>query len=66
MTSSEIQMLIVGMALGVHLMNFLHWRWDRQDARASAAAARAAAKRAAGDHHLASLRLYQLRNRSRV
>ncbi|MET7914437.1 hypothetical protein ABZU45_00600 [Streptomyces avermitilis] len=64
MTPNEIQMLIVGAALGAQLMNLLHVWWDMRDGRRSAAASRAAVKRAAGDQYLNSLRLYQLQHRS--
>jgi hypothetical protein len=65
-TPNEIQMLVVGAALGAQLMNLLHMRWDAQAARRSTAASRAARKQAFGDMYLSSLRLYQLQNRSRV
>ena len=66
MTPSEIQMLIVGIALGAHCMNVMHSYWSLKDARRSAAAARASAKRAAADRYFHSLRIYQIEQRSRV
>ena len=61
MNPNEIQMLVVGIAIGAQLMNLLYMWWNRQDARRSSAAAKAAMRRSAGDRYLASLRLYQLR-----
>lgn len=61
---NEIEMFLVGAALGAQAMNVQHARWARQDARRSAAASRAALKRAAGDQYLQSLRLYQLQQRT--
>lgn len=66
MTPNEIQMLLCGIALGVQLMAVLHMVWDMRDARRSQTRAEAAAKRAAGDHYINSLRLYQIQHRSRV
>ncbi|MET9411296.1 hypothetical protein ABZX90_36965 [Streptomyces sp. NPDC002935] len=66
MTPNEIQMTIVGAALGAQLMNLLHMRWDAQAARRSAAASRVARKQASGDMFFSSFRLYRLQNRSRV
>ncbi|WP_326786435.1 hypothetical protein [Streptomyces sp. NBC_00151] len=66
MNPNEIQMLIVGAALGAQLMNLLHMRWDAQAARRSAAASKVARKQASGDLFLSSLRLYRLQNRSRA
>ena len=66
MTSSEIQMLITGVALGAQGMSLLHAYWASKDARRSEARAQAAIKRAAGDRYLSSLRLYRLQHRSPV
>ena len=66
MTPNEIQALCVGLALGVQGMAVLNMWWDARDARRDKAASKAARKRAAGDRYLSSLRLYQLRERSRV
>lgn len=63
MTSNELLMLVVGMGLGAHLMNLMHAYWASKDARRSATQAQAAIKRAAGDHYLNSLRLYQIQQR---
>jgi hypothetical protein len=65
-TPNEIQMLVVGAALGAQLMNLLHMRWDAQAARRSNAASRAARRQASADLFYGSLRLYRLQNRSRV
>lgn len=64
MTQNEILLLALGFSLGAQSVNLLHFWWQRQDARRSAAVARAARHRAAGDCYLNSLRLYQLRARS--
>ncbi|MER8004961.1 hypothetical protein [Streptomyces sp. NPDC094149] len=66
MTTNEIVMLALGIALGAHLMNILNAYWSSRDARRSATEAQAAMKRAAGDRYLGSLRLYQLQRRGRV
>ena len=63
MTTNELLMLVVGMSLGAQLMNLVHAYWASKDARRSAAQAKAAIKRAAGDHYLSSLRLYQIQQR---
>ena len=60
MTANELQMLVVGIALGAQLMTLQHMWWDRQDARRNLARSRQAWRRAAGDRYLSSLRLYQL------
>ncbi|MCX4576552.1 hypothetical protein OHB41_25935 [Streptomyces sp. NBC_01571] len=65
MSLNEIQLLIIGMGLGVVLMNLLHMRWDEQSRR-STAASRAARKQATADLFYSGFRLYRLRNRSRV
>lgn len=64
MTANEIQMLVVGIALGAQLMGLLNMWWDRQDARRNAAHSRQAWRQAAGDRYLSSLRLYQLQQRT--
>ncbi|MFF7290714.1 hypothetical protein [Streptomyces griseorubiginosus] len=66
MTPNEIQMLIVGTALGAQFMNILHSYWSMKDASRAAAAAKASAKRAAADRYFHSLRIYQIDQRSRV
>lgn len=66
MSVNEIQLLIIGMALGAQLMNLLHMRWDAQAARRSTAASRAARKQAIADLFYSDFRLYRLKNRSRV
>ncbi|MFF3346100.1 hypothetical protein [Streptomyces sp. NPDC002779] len=66
MTPNEIQMLCAGVALGSQSMAVLNMWWDAKDARRNLAVSRAALKRSAGDRYLGSLRLYQLRQRSRV
>lgn len=66
MSLNQIQMLIIGMALGATLMNLLHMRWDAQAARRSTADSRAARKQATGDLFYSGFRLYRLKNRSRV
>jgi len=64
MTSNEISMLVVGLALGSQGVNVVHAYWASRDARRSAIAAQAAVKRAAGDRYVSSLRLYQLQHRT--
>lgn len=61
MTPNEIQMLLVGFALGVQGMAVTHMVWDMRDVRRNAAATRAVLKRAAGDQFMSSFRLYRLR-----
>ncbi|MEU1008175.1 hypothetical protein [Streptomyces sp. NPDC005890] len=63
MTANEIICLIYGIALGATVMSVMQAWWAAQDARRSRAKAEAARRRAAGDRYLASLRLYQLRQR---
>lgn len=63
MSLNEIQMLIIGMGLGVVLMNLLHMRWDEQ-ARRSTADSRAARKQATGDLFYSGFRLYRLQDRT--
>lgn len=66
MTPNEIQMLLVGLALGVQGMAVTHMVWDMRDARRGQTKAEAARKQAAGDLYLNSLRLYRLQHRSLV
>lgn len=66
MTPNEIQMLLVGIALGVQGMAVTHMVWDMRDARRSQTEAEQARRRAAGDLYLNSLRLYRLQHRSPV
>ncbi|MGW3416486.1 hypothetical protein [Streptomyces phaeochromogenes] len=66
MTPNEIQMLLVGVALGSQGMSLLHMFWNARDARRDERRAQADAKHSAGDHYLNSLRLYRLQHRSRV
>lgn len=66
MNPNEIQMLVIGAALGAQLMNLLHMRWDAQAARRSAAASRVARKQATADLFFSSFRLYRLQNRVRT
>lgn len=66
MTPNEIQAMCVGLAIGAQGMALLNIWWDARDTRRDRAAAKAALKRSAGDRYLNSLRLYQLRERSRA
>ncbi|MFD3498808.1 hypothetical protein [Streptomyces sp. NPDC058678] len=66
MTPNEIQMLLVGIALGAQGMAVTHMVWDMRDVRRSGAASRAVLKRAAGDQFMSSFRLYRLQHRSRA
>ena len=66
MTPNEIQMLVVGIALGVQGMTLLHMVWDMRDARRSERASRAVMKGAAGDQFMSSFRLYRLRAQREV
>lgn len=66
MTPNEIQMLLVGLAIGVQGMAVTHMVWDMRDARRSQTETEAASKSAAGDLYLNSLRLYRLQHRSLV
>ncbi|KOG73532.1 hypothetical protein ADK77_08350 [Streptomyces antibioticus] len=66
MTVNEILFLIYGIAIGAQVMESVHAYWAHQDARRSRAAAETARRRAAGDHYLASLRLYQLQAERKV
>jgi len=65
-TPNEIQMLIVGIALGAQSMNVFHIVLDSRAARRSNAAAQRQARVIAADRFLSSLRLYQLQHRSRA
>ncbi|MGV9755406.1 hypothetical protein ACWDUC_06160 [Streptomyces tricolor] len=65
MTVNEILFLIYGVLIGAQAMESLHAYWAHRDACRSRTAAETARRRAAGERYLASLRLYQLRQRSR-
>jgi hypothetical protein len=69
MNHHDIELLTIGMAIGVYLMLALQIIYgildDRRDRKAGSAAM-AAVKRSAGDRYLSSLRLYQLQHRSRA
>lgn len=64
MTPNEIQMLIVGAALGMQAMNCLHIFWNVRDERRHARRAAALSRTLAADQYLNSLRLYRLQHRS--
>ncbi|MFM9672740.1 hypothetical protein [Streptomyces galilaeus] len=64
MTPSEIQILICGIGIGVQTMAVCHMVGDMRDARRSLAESTNARRRAAADHYLSSLRLYQLQHRT--
>lgn len=64
MTPNEIQMLIVGAALGMQLMNCLHILWNVRDDRRAERRAIALARTLAADQYLHSLRLYRIQHRS--
>ena len=66
MTTDEIVLFATGIGVGAQSMAVLHMVWDMRDARRNEKVSRAAMKGAAGDHYLASLRLYRLQQRSRV
>ena len=63
MTSTEMLMLAVGLALGAQSTNALHAYWASQDARRSAARAETTLKQLAGDRFLSTFRLYRLQER---
>ena len=64
MSDSEWQILICGMSSGAVLTTWLHAWCNTRDARRQLKASALARRRAAADHYLASLRLYQLRQRT--
>ncbi|MEV0639014.1 hypothetical protein AB0I77_29540 [Streptomyces sp. NPDC050619] len=66
MTPNEIQMLLVGLALGVQGMVVTHMLWDMRDARRSEAASRRIRRITAADQYMSSFRLYRLQHRSRA
>ncbi|PAN01023.1 hypothetical protein CJI59_13960 [Streptomyces sp. Alain-F2R5] len=66
MTTNEILMLAVGLALGAQSMNALHAYWASKDARRAAAQSDAVLKRMAGDSFLSSFRLYRLQEHPRL
>ncbi|MFE2353081.1 hypothetical protein [Streptomyces parvulus] len=63
MTPSEIQMLVIGLALGAQATQITYTIAGARAARRAAAAARAIAKRSAGDRYLSSLELYRVQQR---
>jgi hypothetical protein len=63
MTDSEILLLIYGIGIGAQSMALLHMTLDMRDARRNLARSRADRRRAAADHYLNSLRLYQVQLR---
>lgn len=66
MTANEIQILLIGAALGAQSMNVMHAVLAGRGANRAATASEVALKNAAADRYLSSLRLYQLQNRSRA
>lgn len=64
MTPNEIQMLIVGAALGAQAMNVTHMVLDARVARRNERAARQDRRIAMADTYLHSLRLYRIQHRS--
>lgn len=60
MTPNEIQMLIVGAALGAQAMNVTHMALNDRDARRSEKASRRVRRINAADLFHSSFRLYQL------
>ncbi|MFJ3811539.1 hypothetical protein ACIPWE_34895 [Streptomyces sp. NPDC090073] len=64
MSDSEWQILICGMSYGAALTTWLHAWGNARDARRQRKASALARRRASADHYLASLRLYQLRQRT--
>ena len=66
MTPNEIQMFLVGLALGVQGMAVTHMVRDMRDARRSEKASRQVRRTATADQFMASFRLYRLQHRSRV
>ncbi|AVH57866.1 MULTISPECIES: hypothetical protein [Streptomyces] len=64
MTPNEVQMLIVGAALGAQSMNLLHMYWGWRDGQRADAAARRQARILGADQFHSSLRLYRLQHGS--
>ena len=63
MTPNEITMLITGLLVGANLVAIWHIALDMRQARRSLAESHQARRRAAGDHFLRSLELYQVQQR---
>jgi len=63
MTMNEMQMLAVGLVLGAWIVAVWHAALDLRQARRSLAESHQARRRAAGDHFLRSLELYQVQQR---
>jgi hypothetical protein len=63
MTMNEIQLLAVGLVLGAWIVAVWHATLNLRDARRSLAESYQAQRRAAGDHFLRSLELYQVQQR---
>lgn len=63
MTANELTMLICGFVLGAWVVAGWQMGLDLQKARRTIAESRQIQKRAAGDHFLRSLELYQVQQR---
>ncbi|MEV8552586.1 hypothetical protein AB0L04_22555 [Streptomyces glaucescens] len=64
MTETETLLLIVGIGIGAQGMAIWQAALDMRDAHRNLARSRAARRRAAADHYLNSLTLYQLQQRT--
>lgn len=64
MTPNEIQILLIGAALGAQSMNVMHMVLNARDARRSEKVSRGVRRIAAADQFHSSFRLYRLQHRS--